>query len=101
MGNVPPAKFSVAEQIILVCEDYPEDNGVYTIINKEFSNDFAYFDDRSESLAKHEAPQWYYLLDNGEEFWYQESDLRKKHDGSSFSFSQLMTSLKQPSLIDN
>lgn len=93
MTNQSRPLFAVNEQIRLVCKGFPEDNGDFTIVEMDWSNDFEYFN-VNEKIP--EPPMWHYKLDNGIDVWYEESCLRKKYPPSSQSFSELINSLKTP-----
>lgn len=85
-------KFEINETVILVCDIFPEDNGEYEVEEREFSNDFEYFN-APERIQ--EPPQWWYKLSNSE-YWYGEEELRKKHQGSEFGFTELLEALNNP-----
>lgn len=107
------AKFKIGEDVIIYSKISPEKNGhVSTVVLiTEYGQPFTCPHTGSHFIENF-YPRRYILSDanrieyesSGQvmgDVGYREESLRKKHDGSSFSFSQLMDTLKQPSLVDN
>lgn len=104
-------KFNTGEVVILQSISEPQKNGEYTVRAVLYEGS-EYTCRQTNRRVRKSVEGASYLLEEtftlgvseqGDllECPWAESALRKKHDGSSFSFSQLMDTLKQPSLIDS
>ncbi len=88
-NDIPQPKFSVGEQVITYSKSFPELSGkIETVVD-------CYFAKNAEVMTGEKYTGWVYGLE-GLTFDACETALRKKHDGSEFTFDQLMSTLKQP-----
>ncbi len=93
-NNIPQPKFSVGEQVILQSKAYPEYNGEAIVLAIRPTAGGV----NREGVRAIEGGYAYHLtIDSPNAYtgWH-ELALRKKHDGSEFTFDQLMSTLKQP-----
>lgn len=87
-NNIPQPKFSVGEQVILQSKGCPELNGDCVVLEVDTN-----FDD---GIPGYRLTIPCTKDDEGFDILWCQTALRKKHDGSEFTFDQLMSTLKQP-----
>ena len=96
--------FSVGEQVILQSKNFPKYNGEYTVLEIISPSEYK---SRYPGILTYD--EWYYEITTETfelNFGYftrasKESALRKKHQGSEFSFTELMNVLKLPQQVEN
>ncbi len=93
-------KFEVGEVVILKSDLHSEYNGEYTVENIVGRGD-SYKDRLNGDIRTSNDNQYGYQLSqvhtyNGREIVWKEAYLRKKHQPGEMSFTNLMSSLKQP-----
>lgn len=91
-----PAKFGVGE-VVIIHTPHLAVHGTETVIVD------AYWSDNTPSVTTGAImpPGWFYKTETESDAGspvYMEQSLRKKHKPSELSFSELMTSLKQPNV---
>ncbi len=93
-NDIPQPKFSIGEQVILQSKAYPECNGEATVLDILPTVGAV---DRKGVLTVQGGYSYKLTIETPEQYRYwHELALRKKHDGSEFTFDQLMSTLKQP-----
>lgn len=92
-NDTPQPKFSAGEQVILQSKAYPEYNGEATVLEIHPTTGGT----NREGVRTVQGGYAYKLTIESPVSWgWHELALRKKHDGSEFTFDQLMSTLKQP-----
>lgn len=91
-NDIPQPRFSVGEQVVLQPSYFPEIYGQIDTV------DLSYFVSNQTTVSGNTYTGWVYKLEIGAKdcIDFVESALRKKHDGSEFTFDQLMSTIKQP-----